>query len=236
MMIFLCGKGEAAQGILQWLLDRKARVAVFTHADTPLLEMAASHNLWYTTRSLNEMEHWPFHPGAIASVGYLHIVKQHVIERVRGRVFNCHYALLPNHRGRSAVPWAIADGDRVTGITYHWIDVGIDTGNILLQAACQVDADETQATLFAKLNQLAVDYWPMAVRLAFLDLPGAAQRGRSQYHKAGPPHGGEIDPSWDDAYTERFLRAMTYPPLPYATRGGVEVRSMDEYRELRVMA
>jgi methionyl-tRNA formyltransferase len=237
MMIFLCGKGTAAEGILQWVLDFKhIRIAVFTHPGTRLAAMAAEHGIWYSTRSVNEIERWPFHPSAITSVGYLDIIKAPVIDRVRGRIFNCHAALLPNHRGRSAVPWAIVDGDNVTGITYHWIDTGIDTGNILLQATCQIDANETQATLFAKIDQLAVDFWPMALRLAMLDLPGAPQRGRSQYHKAGPPHGGVIDPSWPVEYTERFIRAMTYPPLPYATCGGAPVRSMADYEQLRVLA
>lgn len=232
MTIFLCGKGEAAELILRWLVERKYAVVVFTHPGARLADLAAEYRIWYSTRSVNDIERWPCRPGVIASVGYLDIIRQPVIDAVQGRIFNCHFALLPNHRGRSAVPWAIVDGDTVTGITYHWIDAGIDTGRILLQGACQIEADETQATLFAKLTELAYDFWPMALRLSYLDLEGAPQRGCSQYHKAGPPHGGEIDLSWDAAYTERFIRAMTYPPLPYATLGGQEIRSMEDLREL----
>lgn len=232
MTLFLCGKGEAAENILRWLIRGKYAVVVFTHPDTALAELAAEHQLWWTTRSVNDIEHWPCRPGVLASVGYLDIIKQPVLDAARGRAFNCHFALLPNHRGRSAVPWAIVDGDTVTGITYHWIDAGIDTGRILLQGACQIDADETQATLFAKLNQLALDFFPMALRLSYFDMEGVEQRGRSQYHRAGPPHGGVIDPTWPIAYTERFVRAMTYPPLPYATLNGQEVRAVGDFRVL----
>ena len=42
-----------------------------------------------------------------------------------------------------------------------------------------------------------------------------------------------IDPGWPDDKIERFIRAMTYPPLPYARLDGVEVKTMDEYRQVR---
>lgn len=215
MRIFLCGRGRAADTIVHMLREQQRPVAVFGDED------------------VNDTSLWPFPPDLVASIGYLHIIRQHVIGAARGRVINCHYALLPNHRGRSAVPWAIVDGDTVTGITYHRIDAGIDTGPILLQASCQIDSDDTQATLFDKLHDLAIAYWPTAMHLAWLGTYTVPQVGQSQYHRAGPPHGGEIDPTWGDAYVERFIRAMTYPPKPYAQFRGREIRTFDEYVQVR---
>lgn len=232
MIVFLCGKGEAALRICRWLVARKWRVFVFTHADADLYPYAQQAGLWCTLRSVNEVEAWPVRPALIVSAGYLHILTGEAIDAAQGAVINCHYALLPNHRGRSAVPWTILDGDSVAGVTYHWIDCGVDSGRILLQATCAVADDETQASLFAKLHELAIGYFPAALKLALARWGGVEQRGPAQVHKAGPPHGGVVNPAWPDEYVERFIRAMTLPPLPYAKLNGVEVRTMDEYRRL----
>lgn len=234
MHLFLCGKGQAAELILTSLVKERRwerKLAVYTHPGSPLVEMAAAYLLPCYTSSVNDMGAWPFTPGIIASVGYLNIIKPHVLAAVP-RVFNCHYALLPNHRGRSAVPWAIVDGDTYSGITYHWIDEGIDTGRILFQAVAQIEPRETQASLFDKLHRLAVAYWPTALHLAWSGFPGVPQVGRAKHHKAGPPCGGVIDPAWTEDTIDRFIRAMTYPPLGYATYGGQEVRSLDQWREI----
>lgn len=237
MIVFLCGKGEAAERICRWLVERRYRVFVFTHPEaTGLIAYAQQAGLWCSLRNVNEVEAWPTCPAMIVSVGYLRIFSAETIAAAKDAVINCHYALLPNHRGRSAVPWTILDGDSVAGVTYHWVDAGIDTGPILLQGTCAVADDETQATLFAKLHELAVAYFPAALRLALLRVGGVAQSGPSQVHKAGPPHGGVIDPAWPDVYVERFIRAMTLPPLPYAKLHGVEVRTWDEYRRLTARA
>lgn len=233
MMLFLCGKGPAAEQILRQLAEEKHKVALFTHDGESIINVAREYGIAYSTRTVNDVAAWPYKPGAIASIGYLHIIKPEVVALVQGRAFNCHAALLPNHRGRSSVPWAILDGDPVTGITYHWIDHGIDTGNVLLQGVCHIASDETQASLFEKINRLMVAYWPAAIKLAFLDVCGVPQVGPSQYHAAGPPWGGKIDPYWPFEYTERFIRAMTYPPLPYAQYDGQEVRTLEAYQAMR---
>lgn len=211
MKILVCGRGKAAEAIL-FRASRYHDVDRFTNDD-----------------DVNDVGSWPWTPDLIVSVGYLRIIQPAILAATPA--INCHYALLPNHRGRSAVPWAIVNGDTMTGVTWHWIDEGIDTGRILLQAACQIDANETQATLFDKLHELAIDTWPAALALAQQSFTGWQQVGAANYHKAGPPCGGVIDPLWSDERIERFVRAMTYPPLPYATCNGWQVRNMKEFHD-----
>lgn len=227
MRTFLCGKGRGAELVLR-MMESENIVAVFS-PDEALAAVAYELGLWQTAVSVNQLHLWPWQPELIVSVGYLDILTPAVIEEVYGRVINCHYALLPNHRGRSSVPWAILDGDTCTGVTWHYIDESIDTGSVLLQATCRIEADETQASLFDKMDQLAADSWPAAFELVFARFQGTPQRGRAQYHRAGPPHGGEIDPTWPDDYVERFIRAMVHPPRPYARLNGVEVQTFGEY-------
>ena len=166
-------------------------------------------------------------PTLLSSCGYLEIVSAEMLAATPA--INCHYALLPRHRGRSAVPWAILDGDPVTGVSWHWMTPRVDVGNLLMQMTCQIDLNETQATLFDKLHQLAYETAPAAIRLARTGWAGVEQQGRGSQHPAGPPHGGIINPMWDTEKVERFIRAMTYPPLPYARFADREVRSMEEF-------
>src|SRR5260370_33187403 len=108
--------------------------------------MASGVGIWGTKESINQVP-LPFAADIIASVYYRFIVKPHVIASVRGRIFNMHPSLLPRHRGCSSIPWALIEGDTVTGVTFHYIDEGIDTGKIILQAAVPSTSEDTQASL-----------------------------------------------------------------------------------------
>lgn len=233
MKLFLCGQGPAAESILRAHLTPSngvESVAVFTHPGAPIFGMAQAWQLPRSLQSVNDVGGWPFEPDVIVSVYYRTIIEQHVIDRCP-KIFNAHTSLLPRHRGRSPIPWAIVEGDRHTGVSYHYIDKGIDTGRVILQAVCQIESGETQASLFDKINNLVIAYFPAALALVLAGFPGVAQQGEALYHFAGPPHKGEIDPSWTHGKIERFIRAMTYPPLPYAKFRGREIKTMADYYE-----
>ena len=233
MMLFLCGKGQASCDILRDLWENNHKVAVFTHEGSDLQALCRKLGTICTTESVNKVASWPFSPALIVSVGYLTIISSATLKMAPCGAINCHYALLPNHRGRSAVPWAILDGDTVTGITWHWIDATIDTGDILLQATCQIMPTDTAASVFDKLHRLAHGHWHSAVTLALTGAQGLPQVGHSQTHVAGPPYGGAIQHSWTPEYVERFIRAMTYPPLPPATYCDMPVTTLADYYAAR---
>lgn len=70
-----------------------------------------------------------------------------------------HPSLLPRHRGRDAIPWAIHMGDKITGGTAYWMDDGADTGPIAGQDWCWVRPDDTADALWRR------ELGPMGVRL-----------------------------------------------------------------------
>ena len=224
--IIFCGGGKPIIDIVKNC--RMSIAAVYTHpGNNQLVELCKERNILCTYESINDREP-PIKPVYIASVYYKTIIKPHVIEAVKGRIFNAHAALLPRHRGRSAVPWAIVEGDTFSGVTYHYIDKGIDTGRIILQAACQITPDETQTSLFEKIDRLVVAMFPAALHLVMSGFEGIPQEGKSNYNK-GVPYGGEIDPNWTITRIQRFINAMTYPPYPPATYRHREVRTMNDY-------
>ena len=67
-----------------------------------------------------------------------HILPEDVLFAPKHGSIQYHPSLLPRHRGRSAMHWAIRMGDETTGVTIFWTDKGIDTGPVLLQRACPV--------------------------------------------------------------------------------------------------
>lgn len=211
-------------------------LAVFTHdsrAGVPdVLAVADELGVWATTHSMDEVAP-PFEPDVISLVYYRHIVSGAVIDSVGGRIFNVHPSLLPRHRGCSSVPWAIIEGDQVTGVTCHYVEPTVDSGRILVQGVLDIRPDETQASLYERCMDLGAALWPAALTLVRSRFEGVPQNGPSCWHPRGVPHAGEIDPSWPLEYIERFIRAMTLPPQPYATYEGVEVRTLEGYKAIR---
>lgn len=89
-----------------------------------------------------------------------------VIEAASLGGINYHPSLLPKYRGGSAIAWAIIHGELQTGVTIHYIDDGVDTGDIVLQESVPIASDDTTASLyFNKLYPLGVKLVPKAVRL-----------------------------------------------------------------------
>ncbi|KVG24748.1 formyltransferase family protein [Burkholderia ubonensis] len=80
-------------------------------------------------------------------------------ERARLGVLGYHPSLLPRHRGRDAVHWAIHMRETVTGGTLYWLDDGADTGPIALQDWCHIRPEDTPASLWRR------ELGPMGLRL-----------------------------------------------------------------------
>ena len=83
------------------------------------------------------------------------IVPAKLLEIPRLGVLNPHYALLPHYRGMNVAEWSIFHDDPV-GVSVHYVDAGIDTGDIAARRALLVDAGDTLESIRTKQQQLAV--------------------------------------------------------------------------------
>jgi methionyl-tRNA formyltransferase len=97
------------------------------------------------------------HPDAIIVVGYGRIIPQWMLDLPPLGNINLHASLLPKYRGAAPIQWAIAQGERVTGVTTMKIDAGLDTGDILLQKESQISPNDTAETLAPKLATVGAD-------------------------------------------------------------------------------
>ncbi len=96
-------------------------------------------------------------PDAIIVVGYGRIIPQWMLDLPPLGNINLHASLLPKYRGAAPIQWAIANGETVTGNTTMRIDVGLDTGDILLQQELAIEPEETSETLAPRLAAVGAD-------------------------------------------------------------------------------
>jgi methionyl-tRNA formyltransferase len=96
-------------------------------------------------------------PEAIVVVGYGRIIPPWMLQLPKYGNINLHASLLPKYRGAAPIQWAIASGEKVTGVTTMRIDEGLDTGDILLQREIAIFEDDTSETLAPKLAAIGAD-------------------------------------------------------------------------------
>lgn len=143
-------------------------------------------------------------------------------------IINFHNALLPNYPGRNAPSWAIYQGERVSGITWHYVNQDIDGGDIIIQKKCEIHPDMKAYELANDLMHLALE----AFQECFSSILSGSvstqrqsyKRDRKMYLSTEVP--GNAYFSFDDSpeYIYRLLRSVDYgknnifPPV-YATDG-----------------
>lgn len=99
----------------------------------------------------------------VVLAGFMRILSAGFVRRFAGRLINVHPALLPAFPGLDAQQQALDAGVKLTGCTVHLVDEGVDTGPIMAQAAVPVLADDTEATLSARIRQQEHVLLPRAV-------------------------------------------------------------------------
>jgi methionyl-tRNA formyltransferase len=117
-------------------------------------------------------------PDAIIVVGYGRIIPSWMLQLPRFGNINLHASLLPKYRGAAPIQWAIANGEKVTGVTTMRIDEGLDTGDILLQQELAIAEEDSSETLAPKLAAIGAQLMVETLR----GLQSGAITGRPQDH------------------------------------------------------
>lgn len=236
--LILCAYNSIGIEVLNHIILREdiEDIALYTHIPNDFVpdirKVAKQHGIWSSTENLS-IDKLPFKPDIISSVYYRNIIRPEMINFVKGKIFNIHPSLLPRYRGCSSIPWAIIKGDNITGITYHYIDKGIDTGDVILQAAIPITDLETQKSLYEKCMKKGAEFWPAAFELVKMGLKGVRQdEYGTSYNTRSAPNSGQIDDNWPSDKIERFIRAMIYPPYPPARYKGSDIYSIEDFKKL----
>ena len=93
-------------------------------------------------------------PDVIVVAAYGQILPKAVLDLPKFGCVNIHGSLLPKYRGAAPIQQSVLDGEKVTGVTTMLMDVGLDTGDILLKAETEIGENETAGELFDRLAVL----------------------------------------------------------------------------------
>ena len=93
-------------------------------------------------------------PDVICVVAYGRILPKEILDIPKLGCINVHGSLLPKYRGAAPIQWAVLNGDKKTGITTMYMDVGMDTGDMILKEEVEIREDETTGELWDKLSKI----------------------------------------------------------------------------------
>jgi len=103
--------------------------------------------------------------GLICLAGFMRIISPQFIRKYKNRILNMHPALLPAFPGIDAQKQAIEFGAKFSGCTVHFVDEGVDTGPVIIQAIVKVKNNDTEKTLSKRILKKEHQIYPEAVRL-----------------------------------------------------------------------
>ena len=125
---------------------------------SPVKTFAQEHNLKiYQPQKVRNNEEFineikGLQPDVICVVAYGKILPKEILEIPKYGCINVHGSLLPKYRGAAPIQWAVLNGDKVTGITTMYMDVGMDTGDMILKQEVEIGKDETTGELWDRLK------------------------------------------------------------------------------------
>jgi phosphoribosylglycinamide formyltransferase-1 len=99
----------------------------------------------------------------VVLAGFMRIIKGPMLDAFPRRIINVHPSLLPKYPGRDAWAQALAAGERVTGCTVHYVDVGIDTGEIISQREVAILPNDTAESLHRRIQWAEREVFPEVV-------------------------------------------------------------------------
>lgn len=91
-----------------------------------------------------------YHCDLFVSMSFDQIFKQEISDKSKMGIINCHAGKLPFYRGRNVLTWALINDEKEFGITVHFVDKGIDTGDIILQKTYPIADSDNYATLLQR--------------------------------------------------------------------------------------
>jgi len=99
----------------------------------------------------------------VCFAGFMRIITPFFINKYPKRIINIHPSLLPKYPGTRGIQESFESGDREIGITIHWVDEGVDTGEIILQKKCIRTSEDTLESAEMKIHHLEHTYYPEVI-------------------------------------------------------------------------
>ena len=130
---------------------------------SPVKEFALEKNLkiYQPTKVRNNTEFIEeiktLNPDLLCVVAYGKILPKELLDIPKYGAINVHGSLLPEYRGAAPIQWAVLNGDKKTGVTTMFMDIGMDTGDMILKEETIIGEDETTGELWDRLSKIGAN-------------------------------------------------------------------------------
>jgi len=179
--VLASGRGSNFQAIIDSIeigyLKAKISVLISDNPEAFALERAKRHNiesLVITPKDFPDKDSYYSHiakelklrdVGLVILAGFMRVVGRSLIQEFPNKIMNIHPAILPSFPGLHGQKQALQYGVKISGCTVHFVDNGIDTGPIIIQAAVPVYADDTEESLSERILKQEHKIFPLAIKL-----------------------------------------------------------------------
>jgi methionyl-tRNA formyltransferase len=153
-------------------------------------------------------------PDLAICTGFPWLIPAEALTVPRFGIVNGHPSLLPRYRGPFPVAWAVRNGETEIGMSYHFMDTGFDTGNLLAQKRIPLNDDDTMESVWAKTADAARELLPSVLERVASGDRGDPQEGEGEYHSAFEPEYAQLDLAQPATEVHRQVRAWNFLPLP----------------------
>ncbi|MCK7589398.1 phosphoribosylglycinamide formyltransferase [Subsaxibacter sp. CAU 1640] len=179
VVIFASGSGTNAENLIKFFQNRETGSVIQVLTNNPhakVLERAKNLNisalsfnriaLYKTDDVLNILK--SSNPDLIVLAGFLWKFPESILHVFPNKVINIHPALLPKYGGKGMYGHfvheaVVANKEKETGITIHYVNENYDEGAIIFQAKCDVDSTDSAEDVAAKIHQLEMKHFPEVV-------------------------------------------------------------------------
>ena len=180
--ILASGSGSNLQRIIDCIDNGEIPNAkvnlVVADRDCYALERAKNHNIPFQlikrgkefSENLDKI--LPENTDLIVLAGFLSILKSEFCEKYKGKIINIHPALLPKYGGKGMYGHYVHEavkvaGEKESGITIHYVNENYDEGNIIFQAKCRIDENDTPDDIAEKVHELEYSFFPKVIEEVF---------------------------------------------------------------------
>ena len=152
-------------------------------------------------------------PDLIFVWSYPMILAKDIIGIPRLGCMNLHMGLLPHYRGVNGLKWALINDEAQTGVTLHYMDEGIDTGDMISRISFPLGEEDDLVSLMKKARFAGVhlinNVWPQIVAGTLEAIP--QDEAEAAYYSAAMEPAAEIDWSWSARKIHNLIRATVFP-------------------------
>jgi methionyl-tRNA formyltransferase len=153
-------------------------------------------------------------PDLIVVCGYKYIIPIEIFSIPKLKSINIHPSYLPNYRGQHVINWAIANGEYETGVTIHFIDEGIDTGDIIIQKRISILFEDSALSLHNKIYSNVCELLKYVLNTISSGQILYAEKqddSKASYFRPRTPRDGIIDWNRNGLEIYNLIRALVKP-------------------------